>query len=86
MGISAPRTGSTVEASRTQVSATTAAQLSSKVRQELHCEFESAVAFADYCSYLTAGLCRERAAELIQIAEALMTETTAALTGADRPS
>jgi hypothetical protein len=45
------------------------------LREELLAEVENAVAFADYCRFLTAGRCEERSAQLIEVAEALMAET-----------
>ena len=63
----------------------TTAPLSPKVLEELRCELESAVAFADYCLFLSAGRCRDRSAQLVEIAEALMAETVEALKAAERP-
>ena len=82
MSLSAQRKECSVPASRVQASATTA-PMSLQVRAELQCEFESAVAFADHCSFLTAELCGQRAAQLIEIAETLMAETLERLGATD---
>jgi len=84
MGITTQRTEGTVAFDRTGAAGPTA-ELSAEVRQELHCQFESAVAFADYCSFLTAGTCGELSAQLIKIAEDLIEQTTETLRTADRP-
>ena len=84
MSVSAQRAQGSVPISRVQASATTPA-MSTKVRRELQGEFESAVAFADHCSFLTAGLCGQRAAQLVEIAEALMAETLEMLGATDYP-
>jgi hypothetical protein len=47
--------------------------------EELRCQLESALAFADYCAFLTAGQGSERAAELVEVAERLFSETMLAL-------
>lgn len=83
MSTATERAEGTVAFDQSRVAESTA-PLPVKVCQELHCQFESAVAFADYCSFLTAGSCGERSAQLIEIAEALMAETTEALNAAER--
>lgn len=74
----AQRTESTVALGHSQVPASTA-HLAADILEELGTGFESAVAFADYCSFLTAGSCGERSAQLVEIAEALLAETVGAL-------
>jgi hypothetical protein len=46
---------------------------------ELRCQFEAAVAFADYCAFLTSGGAGDRASRLVDAAEALLAETLQAL-------
>ena len=77
VSVSAQRAQGSVPISRVQASCvpSTTPAMSMKVRSELQAEFESTVAFADHCSFLTAGLFGQRAAQLIEIAEALMEET-----------
>lgn len=85
MSVRSQRAQGSLPISRVQASATTPA-MSTKVRRELQGEFESAVAFADHCSFLTAGLCGQRAAQLIELAEALMAETSEMLGATDCPT
>jgi hypothetical protein len=47
--------------------------------QELRCQFDAAVAFADYCTFLTAGASSDRASQLVDAAEALLAEAMQAL-------
>lgn len=84
MSVSAQRAQGSVPIGRGHASATSPT-MSTKVRTELQGEFESAVAFADHCSFLTAGLCGQRAAQLVEIAEALMEETSEMLGATDCP-
>jgi 3-methyladenine DNA glycosylase/8-oxoguanine DNA glycosylase len=85
VSVSAQRAQGSSPISRVEASSTTPA-MSTKVRRELQGEFESAVAFADHCSFLTAGLCGQRAAQLIELAEALMAETLELLGATDCPT
>jgi hypothetical protein len=84
VSVSAQRAQGSVPISRVQASATTPT-MSTKVRRELQAEFDSAVAFADHCSFLTGGLRGQRAAQLVEIAEALMEETLEMLGATDCP-
>jgi hypothetical protein len=51
----------------------------SRVREELSALFASAVAFADFCTFLTSSKVSDQAAQLASLAEALYEETTAEL-------
>lgn len=82
VSVNAQRAQDSVPISRVQASATTP-EMTTKVRRELQGDFDSAVAFADHCSFLTAGLCGQRAAQLIEVAEALMVETLQMLGATD---
>jgi hypothetical protein len=50
--------------------------LDPRLRQELTEHFESVLAFADFCTYLTAGRAGDRAAQLMDLAQVLHAETT----------
>lgn len=50
--------------------------LEPRLQQQLTEEFESVLAFADFCTYLTAGRVNDRAGRLIELAQALYSETT----------
>ena len=50
-----------------------------RVRQELSGQFEAAVAFADYCTFLTAGRLGGEASQLVSLAQELFAETSADL-------
>jgi 3-methyladenine DNA glycosylase/8-oxoguanine DNA glycosylase len=84
VSVNAQQAPDSVPISRVQASAATPA-MTTKVRRELQGDFESAVAFADHCSFLTAGVCGQRATQLIEIAEALMAETLEMLGATDCP-
>jgi hypothetical protein len=45
------------------------------VQAELRSQLETAVAFADYCAFLTAGAGSDQAAHIVDRAEALYVET-----------
>jgi hypothetical protein len=47
-------------------------------RQELTAQFDSVLAFADFCTFLTAGGVGDRADRLVDLAQALYSETTEA--------
>jgi len=47
--------------------------------QELQSQFESAVAFADLCAFVTGNRCDARAAELVRLAEELYGEATGSM-------
>ena len=55
--------------------ATTAQPPSARVLEELRHQFEAAVDFADLCSFLSGGSSGERASQLVDVAQALLTET-----------
>jgi hypothetical protein len=50
--------------------------LDPRLRQELTEQFESVLAFADFCTYLTAGRVSDPAGRLVDLAEAIRSETT----------
>jgi hypothetical protein len=52
---------------------------SAKTCQELRWQLDAAVAFADYCAFLTAGSGSDRASALVDVAEELFDETLQAL-------
>jgi hypothetical protein len=57
------------------------------VEQELAQQFESVLEFADACTYLTHGGVKDRASRLVDVAQALYSETTGDLQrGAGVPS
>jgi hypothetical protein len=51
----------------------------SQVQQELATQLDTAVAFADFCTFLTAGRLSHQAAHLVELAQALYADTTADL-------
>ena len=51
----------------------------SRVQQELSGQFESALAFADFCTFLTSNRVSQQAGQLAGLAQALYEETTAEL-------
>ena len=50
--------------------------LDPRLRQELTEHFESVLAFADFCTYLTAGRAGDCAGRLVDLAQGLLAETT----------
>jgi hypothetical protein len=48
--------------------------MASKTCEELRCQFESVVEFADLCAFLTAGRGSDRASQLVDVAESLLAE------------
>src|SRR3954451_15795158 len=58
--------------------------VSAKAGEELQCQRDSAIAFADYCAFLSAGQSSDRAAQLIDLVETLFRETMQVLVD-DRP-
>lgn len=46
------------------------------LQQELADQFETVLAFADFCTYLTAGRVGHHAGRLVELAQALCSETT----------
>ena len=51
----------------------------SRVHLELSGQFASAIAFADFCTFLTSNTVSDQAEQLASLAEALYEETTAEL-------
>lgn len=45
------------------------------VQQDLSRQFETALAFADFCTFVTSGRVSGQSAQLVSLAEALYTET-----------
>lgn len=45
------------------------------VRQELDGLFDSAIAFADFCTFLTSGRLSDQAGQLVSVAQELLAET-----------
>ena len=52
-----------------------------RVRQELTSQYESAVAFADFCTFLTSGRLSDQAGQLVSLAQELFSETNEDLQG-----
>ena len=50
--------------------------LDPRLQQDLTEQFESVLAFADFCTYLTDGRVGDRAGRLVDLAQALHSETT----------
>ena len=45
------------------------------VRQELYGQFDSAIALADFCTFLTSGRLSDQAGQLVSVAQELLAET-----------
>jgi hypothetical protein len=45
------------------------------VQRELYGQFDSAIAFADFCTFLTSGRLSDQARQLVSVAEQLLAET-----------
>jgi len=52
------------------------AGVESRVQDELAAQLDTAVAFADFCTFLTSGRVCDQADELIRMAQVLFAETT----------
>ena len=52
----------------------------SRVQDELAAQLDTAVAFADFCTFLTSGRVSDQADQLIRLAQILYAETTEDLT------
>jgi hypothetical protein len=50
--------------------------LDPRLQQELTEQFESVLAFADFCNYVTDGRVGDRAGQLVDLAQALLSDTT----------
>jgi hypothetical protein len=50
-----------------------------RVQDELAAQFDTAVAFADFCTFLTSGRVGDQADQLIKLSQFLLAETTAEL-------
>ena len=51
-------------------------RVDARVRQELTSRYEAAIAFADYCRFLTSGRLSDQARQLVSLAEELLAETS----------
>ena len=54
-------------------------RVESRVQDELAAQLDTAVAFADFCTFLTSGRVSDKADELIRLAQILYAETTEGL-------
>jgi hypothetical protein len=55
------------------------------VQRELDGQFDSAIAFADFCTFLTSGRLSDQAAQLVSVAQELLAETRKDLQRSRRP-
>ena len=53
----------------------------SRIQEELAAQLDTAVAFADFCTFLTSGRVSDQADQLIRLAQILYAETTESLSG-----
>ena len=51
-------------------------RVDARVRHELYGQFDSAIAFADFCTFLTSGRLSDQAGQLVSLAEELLAETS----------
>jgi len=63
----------------------TASKVDARVRQELTGQYETAVAFADFCTFLTMGRLSDQARQLVSLAEELLAETSENLQQSKHP-
>jgi hypothetical protein len=56
------------------------AGVESRLQDELAAQLDTAVAFADFCTFLTSGRVSDQAERLVQMAQILYAETTEDLT------